>query len=106
MKMVAASPMQEGEPVIQECQRALVGFLQADLDLALTFVEIAKAEATNPGRSQSLINKARRALKEVRHLNGRVQDPAMRQDIHARANELEKALREAPESSGSNLRPG
>jgi hypothetical protein len=86
--------MENSEPRIEQSQQALIGFLEADLDIAFTFLEIANLKTTDPDRSRSLREKANVAVEKIRQMNGRVQDPAIGQRIHARVNKLESALRE------------
>jgi hypothetical protein len=76
-------------------QQALVDFLNRDLDLAFTFLNTARMDASDaPAHSRALIAKARDGLYTTRYLNGRIQDPAAWQEIHARADALEAAITE------------
>ena len=70
-------------------QRALIDFLNLDLDLAVTFLEMAKSETgLEPEHSDEALGKARIALQSIRQFQGRIEDPMEWQRIQDRADEL------------------
>jgi hypothetical protein len=71
-------------------QRALIEFLNVDLNLAFTFLRSVRTEAgLKPDYYEEAIDKVRIALESVRRFQGRIEDPEAWQAIHHRANELE-----------------
>jgi hypothetical protein len=77
-------------------QSSLREFLLVDLDLAFTLLDTARIEAEpDPERSRAILAKVETALATVRHLLRRIEDPQVGSEIDSRANELERALREA-----------
>lgn len=79
--------------VTAKTQAVLLESLYADIDLAFTFLDTAKIDIMDhPDRARELLGKVRTALQSVRHLSSHIQDHNRRQEIHARANELETAL--------------
>jgi hypothetical protein len=90
------------ESLASNTQQALVDLLNADLEIAFAAIRSARApSAPSKGRQgqRGAIEQSRTVLENVRRLNGRVQDPVAWESIHARANELEAALREARKPS-------
>ena len=79
------------ERLREETQSGLLSFLKADLELAFTFLETA---ALSPRLAVESVEKARRALEVVRHMEGRILDPKMWWEIHERADQLETAIQE------------
>src|SRR4051794_3751676 len=76
-------------------QSVLVGFLQADIEIAFTFLETAGIDASSdPDHAAQLIGEAGRALATVRLFMERVSDDAVRAAIESRANELAAAIEE------------
>jgi hypothetical protein len=63
-----------------------------DLDLAFTLLERAEIKASQRTCYQFQLEKAQAALRTIRKFEGRIEDPATRQEIHTRANELEEAI--------------
>ena len=84
--------------LIAQSQAKLADLLSIDLDLAFTFLETA-AITTEPERPEELIEKATRALESIRYFLPRLHDPQTREEIEARAEELEKAIAKAPSPS-------
>jgi len=75
--------------VKKRVQTLLVRFLQADLELAGTFCDLAETTSSSEHRDQ-LIGKARKALDVVRHLGCRVEDDSVLCRVMQRADELEQ----------------
>ena len=74
-------------------QGALIDFLNADLDLAFTWLRTAGIDAKDdPKGSKLALSKVREALNAIRRLVGRVDGDLARGEIDARADELETAL--------------
>jgi hypothetical protein len=74
-------------------QRALVDFLMADLEMADTFLDLAKGE-TDPAHASFMVARSNTALEAIRHFLPRVGDPQSAADIEARVSSL--AARLAP----------
>ena len=70
-------------------QEATVAFLQTEIDIAFTMLDVARTQQQN--RSAALEH-ARAAWSVVRQFEGRIQDPKAWRSIHARADELEAAI--------------
>ena len=85
-----------GDPSAQlaHAQKLMVEFLRVDLELAFTLLRTAEIEeaANSPEREQAALAKVQEALSAIRHLAKRIHDAEVRSEIHARANELERAL--------------
>lgn len=90
------SPEVNGHVVHAKGQAALVEFLRVDLALAFTILRTAEIQAADGLASASGVAKVREALKVVRRLEDRIEDPRARIDIHHRADELEAALQAFP----------
>lgn len=74
-------------------QAALIQFLNADLDLAFTFLETAMIEAEfDLEEVPAVLERVRNALRTVRALTERIQDQTIGAQIHSRADEVEAAL--------------
>jgi hypothetical protein len=74
-------------------QKTLMQFLETDLDVAFTFLGMAKVEtgrAIDP-RKVSFKN-AQIALRSIQRLKDRIEDLGERQKISDRADELEAAI--------------
>jgi hypothetical protein len=70
-------------------QETLIEFLDADLDLAFTFLEIARNETDH---HEATIDKVRTALESIHRFQSRVEDPEARERIQNRAAKLEAEL--------------
>jgi hypothetical protein len=81
----------ESEPSPQS-QEELIGFLLADIDLAFALLERATIKDHKRTSYQFELEKAQAALRTIRKFEGQIQDPATRQEVHTRANELEEAI--------------
>ena len=78
-------------------QRALVEFLSADIDLARTYLNTARIDAqTDPAHARKLMANAVTALRAVRSLQGRIEDPAEWARVNDKANDLESELKSFP----------
>ena len=69
-------------------QENLQNFLSIELDLAMTFCEMAKT-SRNPERRAELHRNVQDAIEAIQHFAGRIQDTAIRKDILNRAKDLE-----------------
>jgi hypothetical protein len=75
-------------------QGALIDFLNADLDLAFTWLRSAANDVRDdPKGYESTLAKARTALNAIRRIEGRVDDDMARREIGVRVAELETAIR-------------
>jgi hypothetical protein len=75
-------------------QRTLVEFLHLDLNVAFAVLASVRTMAVQGLHDCAhMIQKVRGALKSVRRLQGRVEDPNARQAIQNRANELDAELK-------------
>jgi hypothetical protein len=74
-------------------QVALLDFLLADLDIADTFLDLAKHE-TDPAHASLVLSRSETALEAIRRFLPRVGDPQSAADIKARVSRL--AARLAP----------
>jgi hypothetical protein len=72
-------------------QRALVEFLQTDLNLAFTMLQAVEL-ASRPEHRYSALGYVGHALHTIRILQGRIEDSESWNTIHDRAHELERAL--------------
>ena len=79
------------EQQLAKSQALLFEFLSLDLDLAITFIDTARA-TSDARRSYRFIGNAWRMLETVRFLTGRIEDDERRESIRARVKELEDAL--------------
>jgi hypothetical protein len=87
-------------------ERLLLGLLQADLELAFTFLQTAAIEAgTDAVHGESALSKARTVLEAIRRFQGRVKDPKVWVIFRDRANELQACI-EAFEKIKLNPLPG
>ena len=74
-------------------QGALIDFLNADLDMAFTWLRTAAGDTRdNPKGCELALIKVREALKAIRRFEGRIDDILARREIAARADELETAV--------------
>ena len=80
-------------------QEAIATFLSMELDLAGTMVNVT---TTQPEQRDAALDYAHAALGLVRHLEGRIQDPALWRAIHARTDELEAILQQHGAATGDN----
>lgn len=86
--------MPQEDPAAQRAksQTVLVEFLTTDLDLALRSCTQPTFTHDQEHR-RSAVQTVRRALENIRHLEGRIENRDRWKVIHARADELESALR-------------
>jgi len=75
----------------QIAENALIGFLQADLDLSFTMLQSA-ALTSDPEIVRNTLDKARSAVLVIRQLQGRIRNPKASKIIRDRADELEREL--------------
>ena len=81
------------EKLRQRSQRALIDFLNVDLDLGFTFATTAEIEkGLDPPAYRQALAKANEALLTIRRFEGRIQDIEAWKSIHQRANELEQRI--------------
>jgi hypothetical protein len=74
-------------------QGALIDFLNADLDLAFTWLKTAHIDIRDdPKGCEMALTKVRVALNGVRRLSKNVHSPVAVKEITSRADELETAL--------------
>ena len=74
-------------------QGALIDFLNADLDMAFTWLRTAACDARDDSKGCELaLTKVREALKAIRRIGGHIDDILARREIAARADELETAI--------------
>ena len=86
-------PKDLGDAQWARAQGALIDFLNADLDLAFTWLRTADIDVKDDPKGHELaLAKARAALAAIRRLEGRVDSDLARREIDARADELETAL--------------
>jgi hypothetical protein len=77
----------------ERAQGALIDFLNADLDLAFTWLRTAAIDARDdPKGCELTLAKVRAALNAIRRLEGRIDGVLARREIDARADELETAI--------------
>ena len=77
----------------ERAQGALIDFLNADLDLAFTWLRTAAIDARDePKGCELALAKVRAALNAIRRLAGRIDGVLARREIDARADELETAI--------------
>jgi hypothetical protein len=77
----------------ERAQGALIDFLNAELDLAFTWLRTAAIDAKDdPKGCEFALAKVRTALDAIRRLAGKLDGVLARRDVDARANELEKAI--------------
>jgi hypothetical protein len=82
-----------GEAQWARAQGALIDFLNADLDLAFTWLRTAAIGLRDdPKGCELALAKVRAALMAVRRLAGKVDHAPARRAIDARADELEAAI--------------
>jgi hypothetical protein len=72
-------------------QKALIEFLQADLNVAFTILRTAELTSSAEHRTSAL-EKVRRVLQAVRTFQGRIEDPELWTIIHRRTDELAATL--------------
>ena len=73
----------------EQTEQRLIEFLNADVDLAFTYIKMAQ---TRENGRERLHHNARIALEAVRRFEGRIANPQSRTAIHERADELERLL--------------
>jgi hypothetical protein len=83
------------ERLVPQTQKALVAFLQVDLDLSSTLLETAELSISRAHVETSLA-RVRRTLNVVRRLGTRINDPVAQADIHHRVDGLELRLETFP----------
>ena len=77
----------------ERAQGALIDFLNADLDLAFTWLRTAAIDVRDdPKGCELALAKVRAALGAIRGLEGRIDSDLARREIDARADELETAI--------------
>ena len=84
-----------GHPPVAELyrksQEAQSGLLSLENELGFTFLSAAETEATSDrAHWESALANVRTALETIRHLQGRIEDPQIRQTIQNRADNLER----------------
>ena len=75
----------------EQSLRNLSEFLRIELDLADTLLEMSRA-TQDPGHRERLLENVQTAIVTVRHFEGRLVDPEMRNALRDRADELEAAI--------------
>jgi hypothetical protein len=74
-------------------QGALIDFLNADLDLAFTWLRTAAIDVrVDPEGCEFALAIVRAALDANRRLEGRIDSDLAKEEIEARADELERAM--------------
>ncbi len=91
------------DALIAQSRQQLVEFLETEVQLGFTFVEMAATERDlgNTEHFELAKGDVRRAVDTIRHFLARVQDAAARSALSDRCTELERAL--ATLSSGAPL---
>jgi hypothetical protein len=91
------SPQDEFYQLKRSNQKTLLQFLSIDLDLAHEFIHSAKryANGNNPARARQLMADAASALRSIRSLQGRIEDPSEWVHINDKANRLESEINRA-----------
>ena len=84
----------ELEKEFARSQKLLCDFLTVDLDIAFTFLNIARP-TSDPEHRKSALEKTKIALRSIRVFLERVQTPYSRMNFTKRADDLEKALSQA-----------
>lgn len=79
------------EQQLARSQALLLEFLSLDLDLAITYIDTARA-TTDLRQSRRFIGYAWSALETVRFLASRIEKPDARESIQGRVKEVEEAL--------------
>jgi hypothetical protein len=89
-RCMAAEALNSALAALQaESQSALVEFLETDLDIAGTMMGVAlELSSIDPARSQATLARVASALENVRHLVGRVEDPATAAQLRSGADLL------------------
>ncbi len=86
-------PRDLGDAQWARAQGALIDFLNADLDLAFTWLRTADIDVNYDAKGTDLaLSKVRAALNTIRRLSGRVESALAKSEIATRADELETAL--------------
>jgi len=80
------------DDILEQSQRNLIQFLDAELDLARTFHDLA---LTTKNREHSVIltDKAQEAFETVRHFESRIADQDARARIHTKADDLQRQMK-------------
>jgi hypothetical protein len=81
--------------LIPQAQKALVAFLEVDLDLSSTLLETAELSISRR-HVETALERVRRALQLIRRLGARINDPVAQADIHSRVDGLELRLETFP----------
>jgi hypothetical protein len=68
--------------------RALIDFLNIDLELAQAFLAAARGSARDTRHPQEALSRARAAIQAIRRFDSHVEDETVRGKINAAANEL------------------
>ena len=79
------------DELTEAAQRRLTEFLETDLDLGFTFLEMAQTREEGPS-CERLLQNARSVVDAVRTFEGRITDSRERTAIHERADELQRLL--------------
>jgi hypothetical protein len=82
-------------------QKALLDFLQTDLDIAFTMLRMVEL-TSNPEHYHSALGEIRQTVHAIRNLQGRIENPELWKTIHNRANELERTLESLAKGMNSN----
>ena len=86
-------PRDFGDAQGTRAQGALIDFLNADLDLAFTWLRTAAIDTRDdPKGCELALAKVQAALNAIRRLEGRIDGVLARREIDARADELETAI--------------
>src|SRR4051794_15675252 len=91
---IARNGLRERAKAAHETSQAnLVSFLETDLDLSFTLLNIAKTVSTsNPTHSLAALRKSRAALNDVRRLAVGIENEDAAEEIRTKADALETAL--------------
>ena len=87
---MSSNSMEEGiRREREKSQAALIAFLTTVLNLAHTFLKIARTEIDiSPDHSKSAVAKARDALRAIRRFQMHVEDPVVSVNIRSKAEAL------------------
>jgi hypothetical protein len=85
----------ELESLRRENQRILVEFLRGDLDLARTFLDLARWHLKNGDHEgyDRILRKTQRAIESIHHFEGEISDPKVRAELQYDLESLEKDSR-------------
>ena len=91
---MAEESLREFAALHARSQASLREFFSVDLQIAFTLLDTARIEAyLDPEHRPAIIAQVESALSGVRHLLGRIEDPQVWNELHSRANDLERQLR-------------